>query len=142
MDKRVFPAVKAVIVSEGKFLILKQEVAGKAIWDLPGGKVDWGEDPHETLKREVREETNLEIEIQEPLGMCHFFRIPDENQVAVTVFRCRILSGDIDLSKNPVNENQDRMKIDDFRWVSKEEFLSPNLQIPHESYKTLIRSRF
>jgi ADP-ribose pyrophosphatase YjhB (NUDIX family) len=38
-------------------------------WDLPGGFVDEGEHPLETLRRELREETNLEVEPLEFLGV-------------------------------------------------------------------------
>lgn len=51
----------AIIEKEGKFLLIKRfntPVFG-GYWALSGGKVDGGEDTRETIKREVKEETNL-----------------------------------------------------------------------------------
>jgi 8-oxo-dGTP diphosphatase len=35
-------------------------------YELPGGKVDFGEDPVQALKREFREEVNLHVEVKRP----------------------------------------------------------------------------
>ncbi len=53
-------SVKALVLDETrtKFLIV-QEDDGE--WELPGGGLDWGEDPHEGLKREIQEEMGLEV---------------------------------------------------------------------------------
>ena len=64
-------AQKAVIKQGDKFLILHRASDEKAfpeLWDFPGGKLEDGEVPLESLKREVREETQLEIEPGEVLG--------------------------------------------------------------------------
>lgn len=59
--------VKAVVVKdEDKVLILKRPVDdhhGAGNYDLPGGSLNYGESLEEALKREVREETGIEIDI-------------------------------------------------------------------------------
>ena len=48
-------------------------------WSLPKGTPDTGESLEETALREVREETGLEVAIEEPLGNTNYwFTIPKE----------------------------------------------------------------
>jgi ADP-ribose pyrophosphatase YjhB (NUDIX family) len=42
-------------------LIKKGRGPYKGRWDLPGGKIDFGESPEETLEREILEETGLKL---------------------------------------------------------------------------------
>ena len=54
-----FPvSIKAILIDDEKVLFLKNE---RNEWDLPGGKIIFGENPRDCLVREVKEETNLEI---------------------------------------------------------------------------------
>ena len=54
-----FPvSIKAIIIDNKRILCLKNE---RNEWDLPGGKINFNENIEECLKREVKEETNLEI---------------------------------------------------------------------------------
>lgn len=50
-------SIKALILSEEKKFLLFREENGK--WDLPGGGLDYGEDPQTCLKRELAEEAGL-----------------------------------------------------------------------------------
>lgn len=52
--------VAALIRSEGRILMVKQEKDGSAYWLLPGGNLEEGESLQEGLRREVREETGIE----------------------------------------------------------------------------------
>jgi 8-oxo-dGTP diphosphatase len=57
-------AACALIDAEGRFLIA-QRPAGKSmagLWEFPGGKVEPGERPEETVIREMREELSVIIE--------------------------------------------------------------------------------
>jgi nucleoside triphosphatase len=55
------PSVYAIIVDKGKVLLLNTNHTGT--YSLPGGGIDIGERIEVALKREVREETGLEIEV-------------------------------------------------------------------------------
>lgn len=54
------------------YIFLKRNansIWGANKWDLPGGKMDQGETPKETLKREIKEETGQTVKDPELLGM-------------------------------------------------------------------------
>ncbi len=52
-------SVKALVIDDhGRFLLQKE---GRGVWDLPGGGLDFGEEPRVALKREVQEEVGLEV---------------------------------------------------------------------------------
>ncbi len=108
--------MKALIEREGRFLVVRQQFNGGDYWDLPGGRMEHGETPHQTIIREVKEETGLEVTIGRAAGVWHFFR-QDGNQVVCMTFLCTA-TGDVDIGKNPADED-----IKEFRWVTTKEFL-------------------
>jgi len=56
--------VGAVIVQEGKILLAKRgSEPGKGKWSVPGGLVELGEKLGKAVVREVKEETNLDVEV-------------------------------------------------------------------------------
>lgn len=65
--RRLYPnqpvvGVGAVIVRNGKILLEKRKnEPGRGKWSIPGGLVELGEDLEQTVIREVREETGLQV---------------------------------------------------------------------------------
>ncbi|HEX3228553.1 MAG TPA: NUDIX domain-containing protein, partial [Pyrinomonadaceae bacterium] len=72
-ESRPYPVlvVAAIIIRDGKVLLERRAPAGVAglddMWDLPGGKVECGEQPADALMREIREELGVTIW---PLQLC------------------------------------------------------------------------
>ena len=51
-----------LVVKDGKILLIKKKTGPyDGLLDLPGGSFEFGETPEETLKREMLEETGLEV---------------------------------------------------------------------------------
>jgi ADP-ribose pyrophosphatase YjhB (NUDIX family) len=60
--RRPLTTVGALVVSpQGRLLLVRTEKWGGR-WGVPGGKVEWGESLLEALRRELREETGLEVD--------------------------------------------------------------------------------
>lgn len=95
--------------------------------------MDYGENPYDTLKREVMEETHLSVEVVRSLGLFWFFR-RDKNQVICTTFLCKTHDISADIDKNPADDED----IIEYRWVTKEEFLDTTYNVSHDSLKELI----
>jgi mutator protein MutT len=73
--KRLYPnqpivGVGAIIIREGEVLLEKRKNdPGKGKWSVPGGLVELGESVEQTVTREVKEETGLEVEKPEHIDV-------------------------------------------------------------------------
>jgi len=64
------PTAGALCVDNGRVLLARRaHPPFQGFWDIPGGFLDEGEDPLDGLRRELREETGLEVEPQRFLGI-------------------------------------------------------------------------
>ena len=64
------PAVGAIIYDGGSRVLLTRRASNpyKGQWDVPGGFLEYGEDPEAGIRREIIEELGIEITIEEFLG--------------------------------------------------------------------------
>jgi ADP-ribose pyrophosphatase YjhB (NUDIX family) len=64
------PTASAIIVRGNKVLLGKRAIKPrKGYWDVPGGFLENGEHPLDGVKREIKEELGVEIEILKQLGI-------------------------------------------------------------------------
>jgi 8-oxo-dGTP diphosphatase len=95
------PAVTAFafVEREGRFLVLERgQEPYRGRWELPGGFVEAGESPAESVKREVFEETGLTVETPSIIG-AYTSRYGDEGKWTVDVaFHCQAPHGEVSLS--------------------------------------------
>jgi len=112
-------AMKAVIVNQdGKILILREaatygEGTQRGRYHMPGGRLQPGENFEEALRREVREETGLEVDIQYPLYVGEWRPVihGQPHQIVATFHVCTPKSNKITLST----------EHDDFQWIKPSE---------------------
>jgi len=80
-----FPvSVKGVVLQQDLVLLLHNE---RDEWELPGGKLELGEEPVETVVRELREELGIEVEPGTLLDSW-VYRIADGVDVLILTFGC------------------------------------------------------
>lgn len=71
-EDKFWIGIHGVISERGRLLVLKRAPEMRyrpGSWDLPGGHLETGEGIEECLRREVREETGLRVEIDRLLGV-------------------------------------------------------------------------
>ena len=117
-------SVAGVVIKDNKVLLVRHTYGnGKGMLIIPGGYVNYGETPQQALKREFREETNIEIEPVDIIGVrfnTHDWYI---------VFTAEYKSG---------NERSDNDENSEVLWLDIEQALSRD-DIPELS-KKLIKS--
>lgn len=121
-------ALTAIIRKDGKYLITKRSPDKKAFpnkWTVPGGGLEtddyvntkptteagqWYYAVEEALRREIKEEVNLEVDKPKYLLDLTFIR-PDGVPVVVLSFYCNYVSGEVELDEDSV----------DYKWISVDE---------------------
>jgi mutator protein MutT len=82
--------VAAGLVFREGTLLLTQRRAGDhlgGLWEFPGGKIEENETPQECLKRELKEELGIDVEVGELLN--EVFHCYPEKTVHLLFYKCR-----------------------------------------------------
>ncbi len=121
--------VRVVVIDNDKVLLVKQRHEGRDIWMLPGGAIEEDETSIHAAKREVLEETGLNIEVRELLWFVEELRekkISDgeksKEQRFVNFFRGEIIAGDMQLGEDP-ELGKDEQVLEEVSFFSKEEIM-------------------
>jgi 8-oxo-dGTP diphosphatase len=125
-----------VIEKDGKILIARRK-DGKCLgaeWEFPGGKLEPFETLQECLKRELKEELDIETEIGEFICSSNF--TCDNKNIELMAYKVAYLSGEVKLTDH-----------DKFCWVSPEElknykFVEPDLLIVEKIILSIHQSFF
>ena len=112
--KKIIHVVCAIFEKDGKILICrrKEGLKNEGKWEFPGGKVIDGESMLKALRREIKEELNIDIKIGDQVSKVKYF----EGKFTLLAFKCEALS--------PIISSNDHDKLE---WVAKEKLLSYDL---------------
>lgn len=114
MEIKLFTAVKAFINFSGKILILKEssqykDASNIGKYDVVGGRVKPGQRFDESLIREIKEETGLEVEIGDPFYVGEWRPVVrgEQWQIVGTFFDCFAKTDKVILSEDH----------EDYQWI-------------------------
>ena len=97
MEKRFNLRVYGICIQHGQLLINEEIIKGKRIIKFPGGGLDYGEGTLDCLKREWKEELDLDIEVLEHFYTTDFFQASayDQSQVISIYYRVSAVIPDV-----------------------------------------------
>jgi 8-oxo-dGTP diphosphatase len=101
----------AILVKDSRILIARRGLDDRlaAKWEFPGGKIEGHETPEQCLKREMKEEFDIDVSVGEYLGSSVYHY--DHISIELLAYRTSWESGEIHLKAH-----------DDFKWISLEQF--------------------
>ena len=134
-ERQPVVTVGALIFNSRNEVLMIQTHKWSNLWGIPGGKTRFGESSVDALRREIKEETNLDVDdiqfvlVQDCIHSHEFYR--DEHFVLLN-YTCRCvegsspsLSGEGSVPKVTLNEEATR-----FRWLPIDEALGLALNTP------------
>jgi ADP-ribose pyrophosphatase YjhB (NUDIX family) len=87
------PAAGCIVENDGAVLLARRKFEPwQGRWYIPSGFVEYGDDVEDTARREVREETGLQVELGPLFGVYSYFDDPRQNGIIV-LYRALIVGG-------------------------------------------------
>jgi ADP-ribose pyrophosphatase YjhB (NUDIX family) len=115
--------VGALIFNPSREVLMIRTHKWSDLWGIPGGKIKWGETAEDALRREVREETGLEISniqfaiFQDCIRSKEFYR---EAHFVLLNYTCDTKTTDVTLND----------EAEEYQWLSPKAALSLELNTP------------
>lgn len=108
----------AVLKNKNHQILTTQRMGGEfdGYWEFPGGKMEAGETHHDTLIRELKEELDVSITVDDFITTVNY-DYPTFKLVMHTYW-CRITEGDINLLVHSAAKWINRNQLDSVNWLA------------------------
>jgi 8-oxo-dGTP diphosphatase len=96
MTKKILLVVACALVDADNRILLAKRPEGKTLaglWEFPGGKVEAGETPEETLVRELKEELGIDTKIACLAPLTFASHTYDDFHLLMPLYICRRFEG-------------------------------------------------
>ena len=125
---KIVHGVAAIIIKDNKIFATQRGYGEfKDGWEFPGGKIEAGETPEEALKREIREELNTEISVDE-----FFINIEYDYpafHLSMKCYLCHVLSGKLELLEHENAKWLSKNELDSVDWLPADAEIIEKLKI-------------
>lgn len=117
--------VKALIFRDNKFLVMHKSGVKEDLWELPGGRMEFGETAEQTIYREIIEETGLKAIPIKLLDTWDLIR--GDHHITGIIYLCTIEEGQIILSD----------EHDAYKWIRPDE---KSLEYVYGTFKSRMKN--
>ena len=134
--------VYGVMFGEGKRILVSDEyIRGNYYTKFPGGGLDFGEGTRDCLKREFKEEMDLEVLVTDHLYTTDFFQIsafnPGHQIVSIYYFaealepiRAPLRTKPFDFDQQQLETYREKGETETFRFIAWEDFSEESVTLP------------
>ena len=126
-NMKTIRVVAAIIIEGGKVFATQRGYGDfKGGWEFPGGKIDAGETPEEALVREIQEELDTEVEVQELLDTVEY-DYPNFH-LSMDCFICKVKSGNLVLKEHEASAWLTKDTLYSVDWLPADQGLVPKIE--------------
>jgi 8-oxo-dGTP diphosphatase len=134
--------VYGILMNDGKQVLVSDEfIRGEYFTKFPGGGLELGEGTRDCLKREFKEEMNLEVEIGDHIYTTDYFQISAFNKnhqiISIYYFAKALEPITVPLRNKKFDFDEDQMKIynekneiETFRFIDWKNFSAESVTLP------------
>ena len=116
---KTIKVVAAIIIDNGKVFATQRGYGEfKDGWEFPGGKIEEGETAREAIVREIREELDTEIQVEELLDTVEY-----DYPKSMDCFICTVKSGDLVLKEHEAAKWLTKETLGSVEWLPADEGL-------------------
>ena len=119
---KTIKVVAAIIIDNGKVFATQRGYGEfKDGWEFPGGKIEEGETAREAIVREIREELDTEIQVEELLDTVEYDY--PKFHLSMDCFICAVKSGDLVLKEHEAAKWLTKETLGSVEWLPADEGL-------------------
>ena len=130
-----------LINDEKKVLVSDEYIRGKYYTKFPGGGLDLGEGTRDCLKREFKEEMDLDVEIGDHIYTTDFFQMsafnPEDQIISIYYFakaleeiKTPLRNKEFDFDEDQLKIYKEKNEIETFRFIDWNKFSAESVTLP------------